>query len=239
VPLPGFVNYLFTYDAGGGGKHTVRRQPTAFAWAGSRMLSDSYDASTQRRGVCLLAANDFKCERDLAKDPRRSITTPAVSPDGAWLAATACGGTETQETCAIALYSMDGAYIRDLSQGPDDVVPAWSPDSAQVAFNRGKSIWVVDREGGAGTERPLIDQGIQATWAPFVDAAVSPGAGAPPPAPVSPLAAGPASAPAPAPANLADELTDWVCQPRTRSRRESVRARRPRSPVARCSPPPR
>ena len=167
VPLPGFVNYLFTYDASGGDKHTVGRQPTSFAWAGARMLSDSYDSSTQRRGVCMLAANDFKCERDVAKDSRRSITTPAARPDGAWLAATVCGGSETQETCAVALYSMDGAFIRALNQGPDDVVPTWSPDSSQVAFNRGKSIWLVDREGGAGTERRLIDPGIQATRAPF------------------------------------------------------------------------
>jgi PQQ-dependent catabolism-associated CXXCW motif protein len=202
-PTPGFVNYLFTYGADGSARRTVRRQPAAFAWAGNRMVSDTYDSTTQRRGVCLLVVDDFKCERDIARDPRRSLTTPAVSPNGAWLAVTACGGSETQETCAIALYSMDGTFVRDLTQGPDDVVPVWSPDSSQVAFNRGRAIWLTDRDAGAGSERLLIDEGSQPTWALF--------GGAPSAAPAPEPAPAPASAPALT--NLADELTDWGIPP--------------------------
>jgi PQQ-dependent catabolism-associated CXXCW motif protein len=193
----GFVPYLFTYNASGGDKHTELRVPATFGWFGNRIMIDSkYNIETKHAGVCLLVVNDFNCERTLAEDPKHTLVSPAMSPDGSLLAVTSCAGDAPLGTCSIALYAEpSGSYLRDISTGPNDAAPVWSPDGRTVAFGRDQSIWVVDRDGSAGSERMLIPHGMQPTWALF------PG-GAPP-------AAEPAPAADPLEANLADERTNW------------------------------
>jgi len=85
--------------------------------------------------------------------------SPAWSPDGTRLAATAA----------------DGLFVVDLATGEQrklaesrSYTPTWSPDGTQIAFtvweNEGYSVYVVDVDG-SGQPRKLAD-GSGASWSP-------------------------------------------------------------------------
>jgi Tol biopolymer transport system component len=108
------------------------------------------------------------CERTIATDGARTLSQPAASADGRYLAAVAEPWVNTSDfvqkfTGAIALFDPNsGARLRDLTPGPNDSDPAFSPDGKQVVFRRGSSLYVVKTAGGSA--KRLRSGGSEPTW---------------------------------------------------------------------------
>ena len=106
------------------------------------------------------------------------IADPQISPDGAKVVYTHVTVNKKKDGYDSALWIIParGGAARQLTDGPRDLAPRWSPDGRQIAFNRsveknGKpepaQIYLLSMEGGEA--RPLTDipkgAGSQA-WAP-------------------------------------------------------------------------
>jgi len=73
---------------------------------------------------------------------------PAWSPDGDWIAFATAGH--------LSVMKPDGSSVRQITKGPDDRAPSWSPDSRQLFFLSMKDgdlqIWSVPVKGGDLTQ---------------------------------------------------------------------------------------
>ena len=90
------------------------------------------------------AAGDGTDPRRLTDDPAFD-RFPALSPDGrhiAWMS------TREGNAARIWVMNSNGTGARPVTEQPADD-PAWSPDGARLAFERGGDIWVLDVRGGA------------------------------------------------------------------------------------------
>jgi hypothetical protein len=163
------------FDPGAAGQSLAAYTPDG------RVLRQAF--GTDPRGsvhvVCAATDPGTPCERDLAVDPGRALFGAAASPDGRWVAAVATTGSGGGETSVIALYdAATGAHVRDLSGGPHDGDPTFSPDSSAVAFAGAQGISVVPVAGGTPTL--AIPGGAAPTWAgPDDGTASAPPAGTP------------------------------------------------------------
>lgn len=106
------------------------------------------------------------CGTKVATQTGRSVETPSASPDGKLLAVES--KVRDQDTAAllsssIALFDPStGQLVRELTSGPMDLRPEFSPDGKQVAFTRGESSYVVPAGGG---EPKLLVRGLtDADW---------------------------------------------------------------------------
>jgi hypothetical protein len=178
---------LCGFAVDGSGRDCPASAPSA-GWApGDGLLISTYETSAepQYTAICLLGPGGSGCERYVAHDPDRRLYDPAVSPDGSTLALTAvpvsAGDAATRGSIALFDYA-SGAFRGDLTVGPEDGEPAWSPDGTQIAFARGGSIYTIAAAGPPGSERLLV-AGDSPTW----------GEGSAGPSPV------PSPAPSPAP----------------------------------------
>jgi Tol biopolymer transport system component len=131
-------------------------------------VSDKYDATYNRyeTGICLLDPVTSGCDNFVAFDLGHDLTDPALSPDGTLLAVTRA--VPGQVEGAIALYNYaTGAFVRQLTSGPSDSEPVWSPDGSHLAFVRGAAtaspaIYTIGATGGAA--RLLVAKGRAVTW---------------------------------------------------------------------------
>lgn len=166
-PLLGFHPYMFIAAPDGSERAVVARDVVDTAWLGGRLLRS--DASSQppfARGLCLLASNtDFRCERDVARDPANDLSAPAVSPDSRFVAVARSPAGQNAGTGPIVLYEVAGGRpVRALTNGSGDALPTFSPDGRRVAFNRGSDIYVTAADGAPGRERRVITGGLQPIW---------------------------------------------------------------------------
>jgi hypothetical protein len=177
--------YIVTYNLATGERKQTSRLPGAVAWAGERIVSTGRDVAPKKQTLCLLRADHVSCERSLAQDNSRDLTDPAVSPDNSLLVAAGCTQAN-RKGCSLAVYGMaNGAKVRDLTAGPDDTAPAWSPDGTSIVFSRAGDLYVVGaNDGSAGSARLLVRGGRNPTWGGSAASASSP-----PPAPTPPAQA--------------------------------------------------
>lgn len=172
-PFNSLENVLSTVNPDGSGFANHSYEPFSVGWLGSTLLRDGPSATahpgTAAIAICQVPAAGV-CGANVADDPVRDLYEPAGSPDGSLVAVTALPYpvTTTQHpvagTGAIAIYdAAGGAWVRDLTAGPGDSQPAWSPDGTQIAFARGGSIYTIAAAGPPGSERLLV-AGDSPTW---------------------------------------------------------------------------
>lgn len=132
------------------------------------------DATTVDQGLCV---PDPESEQNgtcgdkgpqVAFDPAgRHLRHPSVSPDRRLAVATAYETDDQIDNAVdgagrIVLFGVGTALpIRELTAGPADRYPAFSPDGRSVIFERGGAVRVVRTRGGAA--RRLV-RGTEPTW---------------------------------------------------------------------------
>ena len=159
-------------------------------------LALSAQAPAARHGMVL---------EDLAKLQR--VGSPAVSPDGAWIAYTVAHvDTEDDKNVTnLWMISWDGTQDIQLTYGKDSAgSPRWSPDGRFLAFTssrdggetKGSQVWVLDRRGGEAHQITNVKDDLGGfKWSPDSkqlllsvspkdDATPEPGAKPKPPQPV-------------------------------------------------------
>lgn len=142
---------LFTRAPGQARPTVVEAYSYSSAWWGGRIVSQN-----QRRGAdgydIALLDGDGRSVRALTADPARSFTSPALSPDGKLLAVVSeplSSDDPERFRGRVELFDpATGARVRVLTESATDDVPVFSPDSRQVAFNRGRDLYVVPARGG-------------------------------------------------------------------------------------------
>jgi hypothetical protein len=173
-PIYGFVPYLFTRPFSGDKGQTVARSTTSAGWLRDQVVLPYPVPGDGARpeGICAAAPPeaDQVCERMVAVDPQgRTLSNPAASPDGRYLAAVAepwfddSNYTQTFNG-AIALFNpATGEFLRDLTTAHADGKPVFSPDGKRVAFTRGEDLYVVPVAGRATPK--LLRRGVRdPTW---------------------------------------------------------------------------
>jgi hypothetical protein len=173
-PIYGFVPYLFVRDVAGDKAQTVARSTTSTGWLRDQVLLPYPVPGDGARpdGICAAAPPeaDEVCERMVASDPQgRTLSSPAASPDGRYLASVAEPWVDDPDFTqtfrgAIALFNpATGELLRDLTTAHADGKPVFSPDGKQVAFTRGEDLYVIPVAGRA-TPR-LLRHGVRdPTW---------------------------------------------------------------------------
>jgi Tol biopolymer transport system component len=171
-PVYGFVPFLFVRGASERESHTVARSIITAGWLRDRVIM-----AVQRDGdgvqpddVCLAVPPeaDGVCERTVATDGVRTLSSAQGSPDGRYLVAVAEPWSDARDydqkfAGAIALFDPNtGVRLRDLTSGPADADATFSPDGKQVAFRRGHDIYVVKTAGGRA--KLLRRGGSEPTW---------------------------------------------------------------------------
>ena len=94
---------------------------------------------------------------------------PALSPDGtliAYVLRTADATADRAVTCLWRVGATDGEP-QQLTHGPADTAPAWSPDGERIAFLRSGQVWVLPAGGGEPQQLTSLPQGAGApVWSP-------------------------------------------------------------------------
>jgi Tol biopolymer transport system component len=159
------AQYLYTSDTKG--KHVVESAQRDYlaAWAAH---DDVFrDSPGKRTIICVTSRASDACKREVAHAPagypfHEFLNRPEVSPNGHYLAATVAAQYGAQPTY-LALYDTKSAtLVRNLTNGPADDDPTWSPDGKWLAFNRGGDVYRVSAKGG--TTKKLVAKGGMAGW---------------------------------------------------------------------------
>jgi dipeptidyl aminopeptidase/acylaminoacyl peptidase len=134
-------------------------------WLGRRLVrTDTSDDEPFALGLCLLTVNtDFRCERDVARDPANDLFNPGFSPDGRLVAVVQAPGAEIGSGPIVVYDTATATAVRTITSGQDSQ-PAWSPDGQRIAFARGGDLYVTPATGPAGRERRVVAGGEQPTW---------------------------------------------------------------------------
>ena len=104
-----------------------------------------------------------------------AVGAPALSPDGqtvAYVASRTSRETMSAES-HIRLVAFDGGGDRQLTAGPRDGSPVWSPDGSQLAFLRAdddaapRQIWLLPTDGGEARRLTNLPHAVEScTWTP-------------------------------------------------------------------------
>jgi dipeptidyl aminopeptidase/acylaminoacyl peptidase len=108
----------------------------------------------------------------------KSVSTPAISPDGSWIAfaVESVDLAADETTTQIFMVSRDGNEVVQLTS--DDysaTTPRWSPDGRYLGFLAGRGddedaptqVWTLDNRGGDSQQYTSVDQGVEDfAWSP-------------------------------------------------------------------------
>ncbi len=133
------------------------------------VLSAPFSAMAQEKGPVTIEA--------LAKLKR--VSSPAISPDGEWIAYVVEGRVEGADKTRAQLFmaSADGKTVLPMTSDAYDAhSPQWSPDGTQLAFlaarsdldeNAATQVWTLDMRGGEARAYTQVTQGVSGfEWAP-------------------------------------------------------------------------
>lgn len=133
------------------------------------VLSAPFSAMAQEKGPVTIEA--------LAKLKR--VSSPAISPDGEWIAYVVEGRVEGADETRAQLFmaSADGKTVLPMTSDSYDAhSPQWSPDGTQLAFlaarsdldeNASTQVWTLDMRGGEARAYTEVTQGVSGfEWAP-------------------------------------------------------------------------
>ena len=133
------------------------------------VLSAPFSAMAQEKGPVTIEA--------LAKLKR--VSSPAISPDGDWIAYVVEGRVEGADKTRAQLFmaSADGKTVLPMTSDSYDAhSPQWSPDGTQLAFlaarsdldeNASTQVWTLDMRGGEARAYTEVTQGVSGfEWAP-------------------------------------------------------------------------
>jgi hypothetical protein len=173
-PVYGQVPFLFLRAPTTAKAQTLARATITAGWLRDRIMIAHFregGSGPVPDDICLMVTPGAQgvCERTIAGDGGpRTLSAPAASADGRHLAAVAEPWSDAQDyhqtfEGAIAMFDPDtGAQLRDLTTGTSDSQPVFSPDGKQIAFTRGKDVYVVKVAGGPA--RRLVKGGSDPTW---------------------------------------------------------------------------
>lgn len=159
--------WLYLYSPDGRNEDAVAARTVTAGWLRNRLMRDNNENGVQV--ICVLRDNhDFECERTVARSPDFELRDPEGSPNGRLLAVTAVPASADDDDVVvsgrIALFNpATGALVRMITAGSDDSDPAFSPDGKTIAYERGRSIYVVRASGGRA--KRLIRRGSRPSWA--------------------------------------------------------------------------
>ena len=105
-----------------------------------------------------------------------NLSSPKVSPDGAWVAyvLSTVDSTKNKRNADLWMSSWDGTQSIQLTSSPDgESQPRWSPDGKYLSFVSARQgatsaqIWLMDRRGGEGKQLTTLKADLQDyVWSP-------------------------------------------------------------------------
>ena len=164
--ISGLQPYLFVVGADGAGREAAARAVVDTGWLGGRLVrTDTSRSAPFPLGICLLAVNtDFRCERDIARDPMQHLHSPAFSPNGRLVAVVRAPGAAIGAG-PIALYDTatrtraprdhgwPAARLGDDSGLPAPATPP-RPRAGSIGGRVSVRASARQRDGDAQTRRP-------------------------------------------------------------------------------------
>ncbi len=98
-----------------------------------------YSEREAKRGVYEVWCADLegKNPKQITKnDGKEDLLSPAISPDGAWIAFEVDADRPKPQGAAIWKVRLDGSDLQQLTRGADDRRPTWSDDGLKLYFQR-------------------------------------------------------------------------------------------------------
>jgi hypothetical protein len=139
------VPVLHSINADGTGRRVVADGATDPTWLGNRIVAVPGGDLDGGPRACVIGA-DGGCERVVADASPLTLSDPAVSPNGKYVAAVLHRNIGQPLDDGIWVFSAKtGKRLRRLTSGINYEQPTWSPDSQAVAWSQGSDMVISPR----------------------------------------------------------------------------------------------